>query len=71
MKLIFLLMFLFSLKSFTSAIKLLMQHKIKSKEKNALINSGDRIEGRYQIIEKTNELTSQPMNEEWFLSFLV
>ena len=43
------------------------QSHLKSSEKNSLISTGDRIDGIYRIMEKTNEKTCPYMNEEWFL----
>ena len=47
------------------SFKLSLQHKLHSSEKNIMLQSGDRIDGRYRLVEKTNELTCPKMNEEW------
>lgn len=47
--------------------KITIQNKLRlnSRDKYTLITSGDRIDGRYRVIEKTNELICPAMNEEW------
>lgn len=47
--------------------KATIQNKLRlnSRDKYILISSGDRIDGRYRVIEKTNELICPKMNEEW------
>jgi len=59
------LFFCLSFLSFTFAYKISMQNKLHSTEKNVMLNNGDRIDGRYRLVEKTNELTCPKMNEEW------
>lgn len=65
MKPIFQLFLLFLCTISTISLKLTSQHKLHSSEKNIMLQSGDRIDGRYRLVEKTNELTCPKMNEEW------
>lgn len=64
-KFIFFPFYLFLIISFASSLKLHLRNKIKLKDKYTLISVGDRIDGRYRVIEKTNEMTCPAMNEEW------
>ena len=65
MKSIFQLFLLFLCIISVISFKLSAQHKLHSSEKNVMLQSGDRIDGRYRLVEKTNELTCPKMNEEW------
>ena len=66
MKLLIFFLFIFLNKDLILGFKNSIQNKLKSCEKNSMISTGDRIDGRYRILEKTNEKTCPYMNEEWF-----